>query len=399
MENLFKPIHLHVKDKIRNLNIEAQGEVKGTKYFPVFLKDGEEHIFKPVSKTKPYATYFFAFAEVYWSYLTKKFFDPKTPQYLLAYATCLENEQPKYYDYGSLVPSTINEKQKLINLLEIFRLYPEPGVDIDKYINYCMEFYDYTDILNSNFFRQNPELSKSLAWQILLSLLRQDNNYHYENVNFIMEDGKIIGINPPIDFEFSGMFLFPDDEARHQEYYFQHLHMLRLITKQEHVIAKTFCDIYQDLSFIRQKPIRNIITIVSLYPDIVKCFLKQLEKFKQGVLELEINDIDNFIGPLNSDSWNVGHSRYKENDEDKAKEFEKIILLHEVDKDAIFKRIKLETLENANLLERILKIYLFLKESGVPDLLNFCLEDLMELLNSRSDNEALEIRRLLKKDQ
>ena len=35
-----------------------------------------------------------------------------------------------------------------------------------------MEFYDYIDILNSNFFRQNPELSKGLVWQIIIIIMR-----------------------------------------------------------------------------------------------------------------------------------------------------------------------------------------------------------------------------------
>lgn len=41
----FKPVLLNIKNKYRNLDVCSKGVVKGTKYFPVFLIDGEEYIF------------------------------------------------------------------------------------------------------------------------------------------------------------------------------------------------------------------------------------------------------------------------------------------------------------------------------------------------------------------
>ena len=52
--------------------------------------------------------------------------------------------------------------------------------------------------------------------QVLISVLRGDQNYHYENVTFLCDkDGGIISLAPMIDHEFSTYFMFPDDISRH----------------------------------------------------------------------------------------------------------------------------------------------------------------------------------------
>ena len=123
---LFKPIKLNYCDRVRNLDIEAKGNVKSTKYFPVFLINGEEYIFKPLSKTKPLTTPLFAYSEVFWSYVINKYFDSNTPVYRLAYCDGIGNIQPKYYNKGVLVKSVLKENQKLINLLEYSFIIPSP---------------------------------------------------------------------------------------------------------------------------------------------------------------------------------------------------------------------------------------------------------------------------------
>lgn len=45
-------------------------------------------------------------------------------------------------------------------------------------------YYDYSMIFDSKLMRENKKLSQQLATQILLSLLRLDQNYHYENILF-----------------------------------------------------------------------------------------------------------------------------------------------------------------------------------------------------------------------
>lgn len=52
-----------------NLDAEAKGEVKSKKYFPYFYEKDKKIIFKPLSKTKPFSTPYFAYSEVVWSYI------------------------------------------------------------------------------------------------------------------------------------------------------------------------------------------------------------------------------------------------------------------------------------------------------------------------------------------
>ena len=47
-----------------NLDSEAKGVVKSKKNFPYFIEDGKKVIFKPLSRTKPFSTPYFAYSEV-----------------------------------------------------------------------------------------------------------------------------------------------------------------------------------------------------------------------------------------------------------------------------------------------------------------------------------------------
>lgn len=97
------------KNKTKNLTREAQGIVKSKKYFPVFKEQGQEYIFKPLSKTKPFSTPYFAYSEVYWSTIINKYFDKSTPIYRLAIYKNIEDE--KKYHHGTVVKS-LEENQK-----------------------------------------------------------------------------------------------------------------------------------------------------------------------------------------------------------------------------------------------------------------------------------------------
>lgn len=209
MEKLFNVINIDENDRIGNLKAEAHSVVKSTKYFPIYNIGGKKMIFKPLSKTKPLTTPLFSYSEVYWSYIINKYFDPTAPRYYLANSNTVEKEQPKYYSQGVLIESLTPNDEKLINLYDYFMENPESSFDIKDYENYCMMNYDYTKILESNFIKNNKEIGAGLAYQILLSMLRQDQNFHYENVNFIL-DGDTLSLAPPIDFEFSTPFLYPD---------------------------------------------------------------------------------------------------------------------------------------------------------------------------------------------
>ena len=78
----YKVRHYRYKDRIGNLKAEAVGVVSGEKHFPIFPGN---MIFKPLTKSKPFSTPLYAYAEVFWSTVINKYFMP-APQYELA--TC-----------------------------------------------------------------------------------------------------------------------------------------------------------------------------------------------------------------------------------------------------------------------------------------------------------------------
>ena len=225
-----KPSYLPKKYKYSarsgNLKAEAVGVVKGEKHFPVFEGDV---VFKPLTKSKPLSTPLFAYAEVFWSWVIDAYFMP-APQYQLAFCEGYEAEVEKYYDYGTVSPMIYGEGEHLLNLLEFFRKYPDDKVHIDDYVNYCQMFYDYTEILESDYFQTHPAMAEELVLQILVSILKGDQNYHYENIAFVCrEDDKILRLAPMIDHEFSTYFMFPDSMPR-QMYWFEQLARCLLYT-------------------------------------------------------------------------------------------------------------------------------------------------------------------------
>ena len=138
-------------ERTGNLKAEAVGVVSGEKHFPVF--EGRM-VFKPLTKSKPLSTPLFAYAEVFWSWVIDAYFIP-APQYQLALCRGYEAECGKYYDYGTVSPMIYEEGEHLLNLLEFFRAYPDDKVQIDDYLNYCQMFYDYTEILEADYFQKN----------------------------------------------------------------------------------------------------------------------------------------------------------------------------------------------------------------------------------------------------
>lgn len=301
------------ENRISNLNIKALGEVKSEKFFPVFRENGEEFIFKPLSKTKPFLTYLFAYSEVYWSNIINKYFDINTPFYRLAICHGCSDMVAKYYDKGTIISKIDTDGERLVNLLEFFRENPDEKVSIDKYINYCGVFYDYTSILDSDFFKGNRLLGEKLAYQILLSILKGDINYHYENVFLLYKDGKPVDIAPMIDHEFSSMFFCLDYLSMHKKY------MSKIIS------SISFQDIKDDntMAFNIQK---NLDYIICNYPDVVKRFQENIRKLKNDIKDSPIIFKNNgFIEPFNSYEFLVGRARYKENNEEKAKYIEKNI--------------------------------------------------------------------------
>lgn len=75
-------------------------------------------------------------------------------------------------------------------------------------------FYDYTEILESDYFQTHPAMAEELVLQILVSILKGDQNYHYENIAFVCrEDDKILRLAPMIDHEVFNIFHVPGQYA------------------------------------------------------------------------------------------------------------------------------------------------------------------------------------------
>lgn len=383
--NIFEIKKLNIKNKKGNLKKEASSKVSSTKYFPVFDVEGEEKIFKPLSKTKPLSTPLFSYSEVYWSYLINKYIDKSTPVYSLAYCEGLSNEQPKYYEKGCLVDNILSEGEELINIYELFMKYKDPSVDITDYTNYCEVEYDYTKILNSDFFARNKNLRKELAKQILCSVLRRDANYHYENVSLVMKDNTITRVSPIIDVEFSEMFMYPDLEERHKIRFsnydegmaplfsynetisYEENSLSFLIRMSEGTIYdKT--DVYHFSNLLK-----NLRVIVDLEPLVVQEFLSSIDAMKEEVKSFEIEFDDEFLGSFSSIDWEATRMIHKEGvlPTDKkylAKKSEAEESRIKLDKNNFNKNLQREVLWSIEKLESVLKLLLDVKNGKLPDL-------------------------------
>lgn len=359
---LFKPITLDYSKKARNLDICSKGQVKSTKYFPVFEFDGQEKIFKPLSRTKPLTTPLFAYSEVFWSHVTNRYFDETAPNYTLAYLPGLSLDQPKYYEEGTLVDSILTGKERLVNLLEFFDQYPDKNVDIHNYINFCMMNYDYTPIMKSSFVKEHYEVGKALAQQILLSMLRQDQNFHYENISFIFDGNEFVKVAPPIDAEFSTMFLYPDNERENTRTKMKYLNSLEISSKTS-VLTK------------------NIAYLVQYYPEVVKAFIDKFDQLIDYLVDFEFEDNYNYIHPCNSEYWKVGHALYKNGNLESAKRLEDKIKLIDINKERLFRIIITDVVVGIRKLNITLKTYLLAHQKGIDNLEDLNLIDLFKKLN------------------
>lgn len=334
-------------DKVRNLDNMSQGVVKSNKFFPVFLEDGKEVIFKPLSKTKPFSTPYFAYSEVFWSTIINKYFDPNAPVYKLAVCKNIEKDFQNKYHHGTIVDSMVKSDERVVSLYEIFRDNLDPSVDISDYINYCEQFYDYRDIFNSKFIKENKKLAKSLSMQALLSMLKLDQNYHYENVLFKEENGVIKNIAPMIDHEFSTMFLHLDNPSRHKKIFDESIWSLTASSDDVIDLFTQFkYEFYSTLS-------KNLDIIVSNYKDVSLEFLENLKKFikdlKQDGFVLEDRG---YLVPFNSDNYMVGHALFKYNDKEKAKKLEGILEQYNPNIENISDNVYDEVLLSSQILEK-----------------------------------------------
>lgn len=348
--DLFGITEVNYSDRHRNLDVKASGKVESTKFFPVYLdENGEEQIFKPLSYTKPWCTPMFAYAEVYWSYLINKYFDQSAPTYQLAFCKGITDEQEKYQEKGTLVNSFLKPGQRTINLLEYYKKRPDENVDIEHYINYCMKMYDYSDILNSDLFMGNKELSKQLSRQILISILSRNQNFHYENVAILCDGKEMISLTPPIDQEFSSMFIYPENQEEHDKLQRQYDELMD--TSNVNAITK------------------NIKAIVKKNPEVSKEFITDLQRMKADLQKSSILiRNEEYIGKFSSDDWKVNRPKIKDHDIVTANFWESIVKdkRTEIDTETFASNVVTETIHSADILENVINYYID-KQKGKDD--------------------------------
>ncbi len=332
-------------DRSNMITKESSGIVKCKKDFPVYKYKEKNYIFKPLSKTKPYITPLFAISEVFWSNVIKEYFDETAPLYKLAICNGYNNEFPSKYNKGTIVESLTTENQTLINLLEYYISHPEENVNIKDYINYCGIYYDYVMILNSPLFKDHYEYGSTLAKQILISILKNDINYHYENVSLIYDKNKLIKVSPPFDHEYSVPFMFPDNLLLFSTY-FGGMHTAFMNGTTNEVTNNNAV-------------LHNIHFIVEKYPEIVKEFLQKMNIFIEDFSKTSFSLPKDYMEPLSSTLYLVYEAIYHEHQNSKTlsdiPKFSLMSLNIEEYSNIIERAILFHSISYQNYLTRVLK--------------------------------------------
>lgn len=333
-------INLFYNNRKGLLDIKANSNPPSTKFFPIYEVNNNDYIFKPLSYTKPFATPFFCYSEFFWSYYIKKYFDSNMPLYELAICEGITESEKKYRNIGNLVENYLKDFEIDKSLYECFNINQSDnvGVNIKNYDNYCMEFYDYIPIFESSFFSKREDLKESLARNFLISLLTRNENFHYENNRFICNlDGNVKKMAPPIDNEFSMMFMFLDDDISYELYhdYFEFL----LVS--DSVINK------------------NLRYVVKNYPDVCSSFLESIEQFNMEIEEKPVVILPcSFIGRFRSRDYLVYSALIKEGDVFKAKRLNEELVYNEINYDLLGGKITEKILRNNNILKGIISNFM-----------------------------------------
>ncbi len=245
------------------------------------------------------------------------------------------------YCHGTIVNSLIKPNCKLINLYELFMDYPDSNVDITNYINYCEKFYDYTMIFNSKLMRENNELAQALAFQILISILKLDQNYHYENILFY-DDNTTFTLAPMIDHEFSSMFLYLDRLDLHQDHFEKGISSLIPNIDSDNIFNK-----YQYQAFATLY--NNLDLIVSRYPNTAYQFLVKLKHFiSDWQSESFMLRDNNYIQPFNSFNFIIYQAQFKHKNIELANKLDNNLVLYNPKIDDISKLIYEEVISISN---------------------------------------------------
>ena len=176
---------------------------------------------------------------------------------------------------------------------------------------------------------KNREIAENLAMQILISVLKGDQNYHYENIAFVCNaSGQILRLAPMIDHEFSTYFMFPDNIQRHTYW----LDELKRSIEGKSVRPEEYKDFPNEKERrLMEKSAtclyRNLIYIKEHYPEVTATFLENVSRLKRDLLQKResffIQKAKDYPDYANSDAYLIGKARYKDHDEEKAAAYEK----------------------------------------------------------------------------
>lgn len=372
--DIYKSINLNDK--------EIYCTTDNDKEYPIFIINGEKYLYKPLSKTKPYVCDISLFGEVYWSNILNRYFDSSVPISKLAYFD--NNKLPKKGEYkfnhGILVKYFIKDNEKLINLVDCFNKYPDPNVDISNYMNYALIDYNYVPFFNSSLIKNNYNLGASLAYQVLLSLLRCDRNFHYGNVGFIVNEQQL-KFHPPIDFEFSSMFLFCSNSSRKWLNNIIYRNMLPINEKyRKAMIEATKMGLNLPLSPENQT---NLFYIIKNYPDVLNTFLNKFKIYQENIDKNIVIDNEEFIQYFFNFSHNfyidIGTSVHDKNMielKENISKFNKTI-----NKKDLLININNDLKKYALRLEVFIKLYLLLYKMGYDKLEELTIENVSDILN------------------
>ncbi len=308
--NIYSVRHLRYEDRIGELRTKIQlhpGD-KREKILPIFHgEDDGRYLFKALSKSKPFCNDLYAIAEVYCSRVLEHYFEVEAQIYQLARCEGISESLPYKYEKGVFVRMFTEPGERVMDFADYFQ---QEGQDksstvydlVSNFINYCGQWYDFTPFFKDAIFVDNSEFSDKLAYQVLVSMLFEDSNFHYGNAGFVVDqENKVIDLAPIYDNEFSFIF-----NAVHNP-------RLRVLN-------------YGDFRFTGGNRERNIDYLVRYKRTIVEDFLKGVRRMisdEEGLRHFsDVSNLGDFIENLDSRMWRV-HRFRKEGQSSKAEALEK----------------------------------------------------------------------------
>lgn len=300
--DLFRVEQLTIADELRDRDLLSRAV--GNKILPFFIVNHQEQIFKPALLSKPFYTPLHNYAEVYWSHLNKKFFDPNTIEFTLAKVSGFSEKYAytnnKYDDYGVISPSYLNEDEETIRLDQILLENRLIKCDTTKNISGVPAFFNYDPLLNpkSDIPLFTTKIKRKLASQVLFKTLAIDVNASPRNFNLISNrTTNHLKFAPVIDNEFSLPFLFPDNIVERNS-----MHQLGNFVGRENQFNA--CNRLWPKDAEMDIFTHNIQSIGKYYPEIAQDFLDRLNNMREYLDSSPILwQNHDFIGEVNSQKY------------------------------------------------------------------------------------------------